>query len=245
MAAVTARTMILSALRKLGLKAPGDTLTSAEETAHLGDINAFMDSLGIERLMVPYITEDSLSLTSSDGVYTIGPGADFNTVRPLRIEQAWIRDSDDADTPVEVFNDKAYNSIPLKTVDGSYPSYLYYDSGFQYRGQGLTGAGVGWGTIKLYPEPGSGLTLYITSLKPLQQFGTLDVPIQLPPGYQRFIEHNLALELAGDMPIPAVVVDIAKKSKAAIKSFNLPGVFLRLDAGIVSSVHRGSILTGP
>lgn len=244
-AAVTASTMIVASLISIGEKSIGATLTTDEQAHYLARLNSFLDGLPLEKLMVPYLTDEGFSLTASDGVYTIGLGGDFNTARPLEIVKAWIRDSSDADTPMDVISAEAYNSILQKDVDGSYPNYLYYDSGYTYTGQGLTGAGVGLGTIKVYPEPQSGLTLYISSLKPLQQFGGIDVPLQLPPGYQRFIESNFAIEIAGDLPVPATVAKIARESRAAIKSHNKRGVFMRLDAGIVASSQRGSILTGP
>lgn len=233
MTTVTASTMILSSLRRIGEKAVGGTLTTAEQTDYLYDLNAFMGLQGLDRMLIPHLIEDSVSLTASDGGYTIGPGGDINTVRPLKIEQAWVRDSGDADTPVEVIDSEAYDLIVLKTVDGSYPRWLYYDPTTPL------------GTVKLYPEPGSGLTLYLSSWKGLQKFNGIAVPLNLPDGYQTFIEFNFAIYVAGGYTnVSQEVAKIARESKAAIKSFNAPDVFMRLDAGLVPGANGSNIFTG-
>ena len=237
MAAITASTLILEALRKNGKKALGATLSTVEQPIYLSLLNAFLEGLSLESLMVPYRSEDNLALTASTGTYTVGPGGTFNTlVRPLEIVQAWIRDSDDGDTPVDVIGAETYNAIVQKTVDGSYPRYLYYIATSPL------------GTIKLYPEPAASLTLYISSWKPLQNFGGIDVPLQLPPGYQRFIEFNFAIESASaNAVLPPAVVKGAKDSKAALKRHNMPATFMQMDAGIIGAAHSAgqSILTGP
>ena len=237
MAAITASTLILESLRKLNYKELGGTLSTTEQPVYLSALNAFLEGLSLETLMVPYRSEDSLALTASTGTYTIGPGGTFSTnVTPLEIVQAWIRDSENGDTPVQVIGATTYNAIVQKTVDGSYPRYLYYIQTSPL------------GTIKLYPEPSAGLTLYVSSWKPLQSFGGINVPMQLPPGYQRFIEFNFAIEIAdAEKPIPANVMKGAKESKAALKKHNLPNTFMRMDAGIVGSSREpgANILTGP
>ena len=233
--AVTASTMVLEALRKNGKKELGASLSTTEQTIYLSLLNAFLEGLSLERLMVPYLVEDSLALTASTATYTIGPSGTFSTTRPIEIVQAWIRDSDNGDTPVEIIGAQTYNAIVQKTVDGSYPRYLYYQATSPL------------GTIKLYPEPAASLTLVLSSWKPLQNFGGIDVPLQLPPGYQRFIEFNFAIESASaNQTLPAAVVKGATDSKAALKRFNRPDTFMRLDAGLVGTHRAGaSILTGP
>ena len=231
----TASSMVIRALRLIGEKEVGGSLSSAEQTAYLSDLNAMMESWSLERLMCYHEVEDSKALTVSDASYTIGSGGDWNTTRPTTITQAWIRDSSNLDSPVEIINQQAYNLIVQKTVDGTYPQYLYYDTAYS----------TARGTIYIYPEPSAALTLYITSWKQLTQFATIGETVALPPGYQRAIEFNLAVELAGGFKsVSAEVAKIARESKAAIKSFNQPSVFMRLDAGLVNAAGS-SILTGP
>lgn len=234
----TPSTMIIRSLQLIGEKGIGDTLTAAEETAYLAALNSMMESWSLERLLVYHILDEVFSLTAGDGSYTIGTGGDFNTTRPLKIEGAVIRDTDDADSGVEVLGADAWRRIVLKTSTGnSYPSYLYYDPQF------TTGRGV----INLWPEPQAGLRLVISSWKQLQTFAAISTTLALPPGYERAIIYNLAIELAGGMIEPAPsVVKIARESKGAIKRVNVPDMSMTLNPAL-AGVGRGgaSILTGP
>lgn len=233
----TPSTMILRALQLLGEKRIGASLSSDEQTAHLASLNALMESWSLERLMCYQLLEESKALTTSDGTYTIGSGGDWDTARPTKIVQAWIRDSDSQDSPVKIVSAEAYNLIVTKTTDGTYPMYLYYDAAFASS----------LATIYLWPEPSASLTLHISSWKQLQTFALISTTVVLPPGYQRAIEFNLAIELAGGFKsVSPEVAKIARDSKAAIKRLNMPDVFMRMDAGVVPvrGVPGTNIFTG-
>lgn len=230
----TPSTMVINALIMLGAKEIGGTLTSAEQTHYLAKLNSMLESWSLERLWCYQVVEESKALTADDGVYTIGIGGDWNTARPNKIANAWIRDSNNIDRPLTVINAESYESIPVKTITGTYPEYLYYDGAFV----------AGLASIYLYPPPATGLTLYISSWKQLQAFTSITDPLVLPPGYQRAIEANLAIEEAGGLrDVPASVIKVARESKAAIKSLNLPDVYMTLDAGLVRGA-RYNIYTG-
>ena len=234
----TPSTMIVRSLQLIGEKGIGETLTAAEETAYLAVLNSMMESWSLERLLVYHILDEVFTLSAGDGSYTIGTSGDFNTTRPLKIEGAVIRDTDDADSGVEILGADAWRRIVLKTSTGnSYPAYLYYDP--QY-----TSAR---GVINLWPEPQAGLRLVISSWKQLQTFALISTTLALPPGYERAIIYNLAIELAGGMIEPAPsVVKIARESKGAIKRVNVPDMSMTLNPAL-AGVGRGgaSILTGP
>lgn len=229
--------MIIRALQMTGEKPVGGTLTSDEQTAYLAVLNNMMDSWSLERLMCYQILQESFSLTTSDGSYTIGSGGDFNTTRPTKIvDPCFIRNSSNNDYPIQIIDAQAYGRITLKTVDGSYPGYLFYDGAYAS----------GLGTIYLYPEPSASLTLYINSWKQLQTFAAIGTTVSLPPGYERAIQANLAIELAaGYTNASPELVKIARDSKAAIRGLNSPDGILRLDAGVLPrSAHRWDITTG-
>ena len=227
--------MIVNALININERPIGSSLQATEGAYYLGKMNAMLESWSLERLMIPAVTQEGFSLTANTGTYTIGVGGTFNTTRPTRILKAFVRDSANSDTNVRIIPYDRYDSIIQKNVTGSYPEYLYYD---QDSASGL-------GTIKLYPLPKSGLTLYLDSVKTLQSFSNLSTALTLGPGYQRAIESNFALEVSpGYAELHPALLKIAKESKAAIKGINLPDTVMVLDSGIVR--HRvGSILTGP
>lgn len=231
----TASSMILSSLIALGEKSIGGTLTSAEQTHYLSKLNAMLDSWSIERLYVYQILQESLALTTGTVSYTIGSGGAFNTTRPTRITYAFIRDSNNADTNLELINYQSYADLVLKSTGNTYPRYLFYD----------TADSAGLATLFLYPAPQASLTLFIESWKQLQQFATIGETVVLPAGYQRAIEANFAIEISpGFISSSPEAIRIADESKASIKRMNMPSPVMKMDVGIIRG-RRNSILTGP
>ena len=229
-------TMIVNSLININERPIGSTLTAAEGVYYLGKMNTMLESWGLERLMVQAIQQDSFALTANTGTYTIGTGATFNTTRPTKIIKAFIRDSASSDTDVKVIPFDRFDAIINKGVTGSYPEYLYYDQNYDASG---------FGSIKVYPQPKSGLTLYIESYKQFQTFAALSTAMLLGPGYQRAIESNFSIECSpGYKSISPELAKIARESKAAIKGINLPDTIMTLDSGLVKR-RSGSILTGP
>lgn len=227
--------LIIAALQMIGEKEIGATLSTAEEMAYLAKLNMMMESWSIQRLLIYQILQENFALTTSTGTYTIGSGGTFNTTRPIKITNAFVR-SGSTDYQLQIIPVDSYNMIPQKTVDGSYPTELYYDMGF---------SSASLATIYLYPEPSAGLTLYIDSWKQLQTFALISTTLVLPPGYELAIVSNLAIFLsAGFRPVQQEVIKIARESLAAIQGLNAPVLIARLDAGIVPGGRRFNINIG-
>ena len=222
---ITASTMILSALRMIGEKPPGGTLTSAEQTDYLYDLNAAMESWSLDRTLIYQLLQESLALTTGDGTYTIGSSGDFNTTRPTKIvDPCFIRDASGNDYPLTIINAEAYGLIVDKDAGNAIPDRLFYDSAYVS----------GLGTIHLYPEPSASLTLYINSWKQLQQFSLISTALAMPPGYQLAIESNFAvMKAAGSgARISESLAKTARDSMARVRSVNLPTGILRMPAGV-------------
>jgi hypothetical protein len=191
-----------------------------------------MDSWQIERLLCYQVVQESFPLSASIASYTIGTNGTFATNRPTRIvDPCFIRDSSNVDTPLKLIPVDSYGSIDYKSATG-YPRFLYYDHGF---------SSTSTATLNLYPAPQQTYTLFINSMKQLQNFSTISHGVSLPPGYERAIGYNLAIELSGGFTdVDASVVKIARESKAAIKTINLPDTIMRLDYG----TRRPNIIEG-
>jgi hypothetical protein len=229
--------MILRSLRLLGEKTRGATLTSNENIECLNELNSMLDSWSNERLMIHTLSQTSFALTAGQGSYTIGGGGDFNMTRPTKIvDPCFIRDTDGSDSPLQLINVEAYGRIVDKDADGSYPTYLYYDYGY---------SATSTATVYFWPEPIAGLSTFINTLQPLLTFSTMSHTLLMPPGYQRAIEYNYAVEASGGFTnVDPSIAMIARQSKAALKSQNLPAPISRLDYGVGGGVGA-DILTGP
>ena len=230
-------TMMLRSMRMIGEKARGEVLDANEQTECLAELNSMMDAWSIERLMCYQVSQESFPLTANTVSYTIGSGGDFNTTRPTKIiDPCFIRDSSNLDSPLKIIDSETYGRIVQKSVGMTYPSYLFYDHGFNASGLA---------TINVYPAPTGSLTLFINSWKQLQNFSNVSTALLLPPGYQLAIESNFAIHLAAGLTnVSPEVMKLARESKAAIKSINIPDTMMTLDVGIVRG-YGSSILTGP
>ena len=234
--------MVLRSLQLTGEKIIGDTLSSAEQTAHLSNLNAMLESWSLERLMVPCLVQSSLVLTADTYSYTVGLGGTFSAQRPVKlVDPCFIREqaggggsTEGNDYPLEIINDQAYGAIIGKSEDSSYPRYINYRQSYPFA------------VISLYPPPTSGLTLYINGWKQLTTFGAIGETVSLPPGYQRAIEYNYAIEAAGGfISVSPEVAKIAKESKAAIKSANMPDTVMMIDPMFATGHQPGqNIFTG-
>jgi hypothetical protein len=232
-------TMILRSMRLIGEKVRGGTLTSDEQAECLTEFNTFLDAMPTERLLCYSVQQDSLALTASTNTYTIGTNGAFAVTRPVKIiDPCFVRDVSGYDTPLKIIGSDAYGKIVAKSAGYTVPTYLYYDAGF---------SATSTGTISLYPSPSGSLTLYINSWKQLGSVSTVSQNLGLPPGYQLFLESNFAIHLAAGLtPISPELAKMARESKAAIKTVNLPDSTMRQDSGSVQTRGRGvSILTGP
>ena len=222
--AITASTMILSALRMIGDKVPGGTLSTAEQTDYLYDLNAFMEMWSLDDLLIYHLIDGTKALTSGTGSYTIGSGGVIDAARPNEIvDPCFVRDSSSYDWPLKIIDAETYGRIVTKSLQGTYPEYLFYDRGFT----------TARGTINLYPLPGAGLTLHYGYTEVLQSFAAVSTTVALPPGYQIFIESNFAVYKAGGFTrVSPETALLAKESKAAIKRNNVRPSVLQMPAGV-------------
>lgn len=239
--AVSASTMILRSMRMTGEKARGATLDATEAVECLAEFNTMIESWGINSLLCYQLEQYSFALTVSTGSYTIGPGAALSTtVRPANIvDPCFVRDSSNMDTPLTIISPESYGGIVMKGTGTTYPTYITYNKGIDSSG---------YGTINVYPVPSAGLTLFLNTQKSVGAFSTLTHLVTLPPGYQRAMESNYAIEsIAGVGKASPELAKIARDSLALIKSQNIPEVIASIETGVLSMYggSRRSILTGP
>lgn len=234
----TGRQLVEKVLKKAGILATGENASADEASDALDSINLMLDSWSTHKLFVYKIEEESFSLVANQSAYTMGSGGDFNTTRPQEIVAAVVRDSNGAkpvDFPIRRIALREYAHTPIKGTTSDYPTELYYDGGNPLQ------------TIKLYPTPSYAHSLVLWSLKPLTRIASLDTELAFPPGYERALVFNGAIEIAPDygVDLPAIVGVNANDAMAAIKRANNKGVnVLRVDTGLTASGGRFNVYTG-
>jgi len=206
----TPSTMIVSALIKIGEKPVGGTLNANEQTEYLQRLNQMLETWFNDGLICYATQTDTHPLTAGDGVYTIGPGGDIDVPWPTKIISAYTIDGANLSRDIDVIENLEWESIVLKQLGNGYPSKLWYDNSFPL------------GTIHLWMLPLGSLTLYITSYQRLQNFPLISTTVSLPPGYEKAIIDNLAIDLAMGLTEPSErLVKSAERGLAMIKKNNL------------------------
>jgi hypothetical protein len=233
---MTVRDLIKSSLKLIGVIAIDDDVHASDANEALMVLNMMLDQWNNEKLLTYYELNELFPLSVGVYSYAIGAGQTFNTTRPIKIDQAFIRDTNSTsniDQQLELVPNDKYQAITLKTMTSNYPMYLNYLASYPY------------GEIKIWPVPSiTGLYLNISQRKQLTRFASLDAIVTLPPGYEMALRYNLAMELAPEYGSPAsqMIAGKASVSKAQLKTVNQEFVLMTCDAPLVSS-GRYNILT--
>lgn len=211
------------------LQAIGGTETpiAQDSTDALNVINDMLDSWSTEGLLSYAVGEVSTTLGVGTSTYTIGlsTSAAINTTRPLGIRQAYITDSANNIFPLQILPIDKWNEIGQKAgVTSQIPDTLMYDYAFPLA------------TINIFPTPLIAYTLTIDSLLQQTQFSTLTHSISFPPGYERAIIYNGAVEISPlfALPVPPLVLEMARESKGNVKRQNIREIISNYDPAVVS-----------
>jgi hypothetical protein len=176
-------------------------------------------SWSVERMNIFTILRSEYPLVTATQSYTIGSSGVFNSTRPVKIERASILianagGSGKISQPLDLIDEKQWSDIVERGASGVIPRVLYADMAFPLA------------TLYLWPVPtftGTAPQLELWTWSQLQSFADLTTAYTFPPGYDRALKFNLAVEVApqfGIVPTPQVQ-QIAADSKAALRMLNM------------------------
>lgn len=199
---------------------PGGTALFPVATTILS-IGANTVTMSANATATPAINPDTIT-------YTV-PG-NIPMGRPLRFRQGFTRANTSGNSNLDytfTFTDfDNYKRELLKNIQGPWPYVCAYQPTFPY------------GTLYVYPAPGSNYTAHIFSDLIISEFASTTTAYSLPQGYSRALKKLLALELA---PIfgKAVTAELraqAKEAKELIKGTNAtPIEVLQFDTALARS----------
>ncbi len=225
---MTAQEVVVAAYRKRGTTNPPSAILLA---AGLQDLQNMMASWSVEGLIVPYYTTENFTLTTGKAVYTIGDSGspDFNTPRPSKIVNAWIRESNN-DYPVGIITEKEYNRV-VKKDSTSRPKELYYDPQYPL------------GKIYFDYEANLAYDFHLVSEKPFTELSALATAISLPREINEVLIYNLAIRLAPDknIELKSQVYAIAASSLDTLRGMNAYNKLKKpmdIDSALVTPIIR-------
>jgi hypothetical protein len=203
---MSALQIITSAWRKKGVTSP----TTVELAAGLEDLQNMLSSWSADGLSIPSYVSENFTLTIGQAVYTIGDagGEDLSTVRPVSINNAFIRISN-YDHPVKSMSNQKYNRIRSKDSEGR-PLKLYYDP--QYPS----------GKIRFDKEPDVAYDFHLVSEKPLTNPTSTATTFSIPLEYNLPMIYNLTVLLTSDSgnKLGPEVFAIAEQSLDTLRTRN-------------------------
>ena len=225
--ATTVRKIITGAMRLIGLVQANEVPSDAEIQVGLKALDVMIDSWSNDSLMIYTINPYYFEAISNKQDYTLGPGGDWDIIRPMNIEQAYVDWETDTggggqeivSLPISIANDSQWSSIVVKYISTQFPTILYDNGNYPLR------------KISLYPIPNQTITIVLWLWQPLLTFQSLDAEVSFPKGYERAVRFNLAVELApeyGRIP-PETVKSTAIDTKTTLAAINATTQFMRMD----------------
>lgn len=223
--------LIALALRTSGALGIGQT-ANAQDTADAKTcLNSMLSTWQVKRWLVPGLSDVWIASTGAQS-YSVGVGADFDIIRPDRIEKAFARQNygampytlDWTVQSIEAHED--YADIGLKMLGYSQngvPGYVFYDSSYPLA------------RVYFWPVPSTRYELHLlvkASIIPVPADTTVE--IEIPVEYDRALIYGLASDmvaLMGLKPRPDIEAK-ARGALAAVRGANLQVPLLRLPPGL-------------
>lgn len=189
----TANLIITDAYQKLGVYAPGETLSDADLSRAMSLLNDMIDNWIDDSIQLYSTSSISVSMTNMTNSYTIGSGATVNTNRPINAvmgpAEATVVNSG-VTTNVDVVSavewNYFFNAPGLSGASGmnGTPNKMFYD-----RSQ------FPWATVYVVPTPNASMTLSFSGQYGLTGFTLPNTVVNMAPGQQLALASNLAAML--------------------------------------------------
>lgn len=217
----SAYNLIRASLRLIGAIATGETPTADEANDGLVALNDMLDSWTTESLAIYGSDDNTFTTVPGQLLYTIGPGGNFVTDRPVRISDAFCTYGG-VDYDIVIIGQGEYDRITLKTQQQQIIERLLYINDNPL------------GIIKLWPVPASAVPLVLNIDRVLTSIPNLATTISMPPGYSIAMRYTLGLLMAPDygIEIDAAMNGMANAMKANLKRANRQKRVSQFDAAL-------------
>ena len=198
---MTVQELVDKSLQLIGVIAPGETPATTERDDAFAILNNLLANWSAQQIPLFSVQLQTVALT--------GAASYALTTRPTRIKSAQVVSTGGATQAPALVDALGWAGVGDKTRTGLFAEVLYCDYAYPSA------------TVSLSPRPTGG-TLEVYSFKPLTAFSALSATIDLPPGYERALRTNLAIELAPEYgrPVTQELAAMAADAKNAITQLN-------------------------
>ncbi len=203
-------------LTLLGMLSPGDDPAPEDQDVVLRFANSLLENWNTQGLDVFQYINFVASLSSGVGSYTMGSGATWNTPRPAKIAFANVLFAG-VNHPLKIVGVDEWAAREEPGLQAQRPKILYNDNGFPNV------------AVNLHPLPSctvaTSIDLYYW--EPLGDAFGLNDQFSFPPGYQKAITYNTAVDCQDifGRQLSQATLSIAASSKAEIQGLRLSNNF--------------------
>jgi hypothetical protein len=240
----TALDLINGALQLITVQDQFEDVNAAEAQDALRRLNNMIDRWSSEKLTIYAIARSVYDTVADQGTYEIGPGGDWDQVRPpapsFITGANLILTTFTPSTEIQLYpmTDDEYRLLPQKGLTSTYPTAYHYEATYPL------------GSFSVFPVPANGdsdIALY--SQSPLAGFASLTTQYSFPPGYAEAIEYNLAkrLSVPYGKRLEPDVREMADDGLGLIKRTNTRMIEIYSEVGVLFGGRRRpyNIFTGP
>ena len=201
--------LIKGALRKIGVVAQGESPTADQITEGAFALNLLVKAWQADGMPLWALRTTTVPLTTDVNSYEIGTGKTVNTDKPLKVIQAWNRNTtSNVDVPMRIITKQEYSILGNKTTAGN-PIQVYYEP--------LRDSGI----LHVFPTPSatdaSAQQLYITHQRPYEDFNASTDTPDFPQEWYMAVLYGLAVALASEYGLPIDQRQVLGREAADIK----------------------------
>lgn len=202
--------IITGALRMLGVVAQGESPTAIQITEAAEALNLMIKAFEADGMALWGITEYTVPLTNAVASYSIGIGKSVNTSKPLKVIQAYNRDSvSNVDIPMRIITRQEYNILGNKTSSGN-PIQCWYDPRLDY------------GVLTVFPVPNTTTatnnSVHIVYQRSFEDFTASGDNPDFPQEWLECLKYGLAVRLAPEYGIDSESRKFLSQEYSAVKA---------------------------
>lgn len=197
---VTRADIIKRALRIIGAIGQGESPSTDATTEAAQALNEIVKEWNADGMQLwKYTTSTAITWTAATATISIGIGATIAQQAPLRITQAFTRNTASGnDTPLLLLSKQEYDILGNKSAAGA-PSQLYYAPPGAVATEQI-------GSITLYPVPDAtwvaANSLYVVGAKSIMDFDATADTADFPSFYYNSLAWALADQLSYEYGVP-------------------------------------------